>query len=49
MSDKIDDKKENSNIGKNTQWDSPKVNPNAGSTVRKPSTLLNPDYKPKKK
>lgn len=48
MSDKRNPEKENQNIGKNTKWDTPKVDPNAGSTVRKPSTLLNPDSKPKK-
>lgn len=48
MSDKNISQKENKNIGKNTKWDTPKVDPNAGSTVRKPSTFLNPENDPKK-
>lgn len=43
MTDKKSEKKENLNIGKNTQWDIPKINPNAGSTIRKPSTGLDPN------
>lgn len=48
MSDKTNSKKDNLNIGKNTRWDTPKVDPNAGSTVRKPPSFLNPDGNPKK-
>tara|TARA_R100000935_G_C2837145_1_gene168783 strand:+ start:2658 stop:2804 length:147 start_codon:yes stop_codon:yes gene_type:complete len=39
---------DNPNIGKNTKWDTPEVNPNAGSTIQKPPTFLNPDKKNKK-
>tara|TARA_R110002051_G_scaffold69946_2_gene125792 strand:+ start:4861 stop:4998 length:138 start_codon:yes stop_codon:yes gene_type:complete len=42
-----DIKDKNPNIGKNTNWDTPKVNPNAGTTLRKPPIFLNPDKKPK--
>ncbi|WP_190246244.1 hypothetical protein [Gelidibacter gilvus] len=47
-----DDKKikkiDNLNIGKNTRWDTPEIKPNAGATIPRPSTFLNPDKKPKK-
>tara|TARA_R110002050_G_scaffold215490_3_gene351594 strand:+ start:686 stop:832 length:147 start_codon:yes stop_codon:yes gene_type:complete len=45
MSDKQSKNNEDSNIGKNTQWDTPNVDPNAGSTIRKPSTSLDPNKK----
>lgn len=48
MSDKKNEKREIPNIGKNTRWDTPKLSPNAGSTIPKPPTFLNPDKNPKK-
>tara|TARA_R100000406_G_scaffold94807_2_gene87493 strand:+ start:368 stop:514 length:147 start_codon:yes stop_codon:yes gene_type:complete len=47
MSDKSKSKKSDSNIGKNTKWDIPNVDPKAGSTIRKPSTSLDPNKKKK--
>lgn len=46
MSNKNKTQNENPNIGKNTKWDTPKINPNAGCTIKKPPTFLNPDKNP---
>lgn len=43
MSDKNKSSKSNLNIGKNTRWDEPKVDPKAGQTIRRPSTGLDPN------
>tara|TARA_R100001132_G_C3269413_1_gene91679 strand:- start:1109 stop:1249 length:141 start_codon:yes stop_codon:yes gene_type:complete len=43
MSDKSKSKSTNLNIGKNTKWDIPNVDPKAGSTIRKPPISLDPN------
>lgn len=42
MSKNSKPKNSGSGIGENTRWDIPQINPNAGSTIRKPPTNLNP-------
>lgn len=45
MSDKKTPKSDIPNIGKNTRWDTPKVSPNAGSTLPKPPVSVKPKDK----
>ncbi|QTY28159.1 hypothetical protein [Flavobacterium sp. CS20] len=47
MSDKKQSNNNDANISKNVRWDTPKVDPKAGSTIPKPPTSLNPDRKGK--
>ncbi|HLV92363.1 MAG TPA: hypothetical protein VKX34_04510 [Aequorivita sp.] len=48
MSEKRNKRNEDLNIGKNTRWDEPKVNPKAGQSIPKPPRSLTPRVKPKK-